>query len=386
MGIKTLIAILATVGFSVNALAEHHEGEKQPFSITGDFAGSIQFSDNENNGSPVHDDFIGDLVQFSMEKNWGKSNFFMTIGYGRTANAVNGPSVADVAGTTLVNNINVLQAFYKYTTSYGLGATFGKFESPVGHETYNHMDNSQYTRTYGFALAPFFNTGARVEYGQDMWKAGLIVSNGSGMETDFRDKNKTMALVVDVDPIENLHIDLNYVTGTEGDSTGGVVANAPISSHQIAIIDASVGYMINEMFDVAVNYIGQTQEASAAGSTEFEATSLSVYGNANFGMFGLGLRFEQFDYDNGFLAYNGLGGDYGSAGFATGGLGANALGAVADNSITAFTLAARAEIDQNAMFLLEFRQESSDENIWNDDDGNITDSQSILTAAFMYRF
>jgi len=383
MGIKTLIAILATVGFSVNALAEHHEGEKQPFSITGDFAASMSFHDNENNNAArTHDTFVGDLVQFNMEKNWGKSNFLMTIGYGQTVRALNAASGADVATATgFTDSIDVLQARYNYSTSYGLGVTFGKFESPVGHETYNHMDNSNYMRSYGFNLAPFFSTGGRIDYGQDMWKVGLIVSNGSGMESDLRDNNKTMALVVDVDPMENLHIDLNYVTGTEGDATGGDLAAAPIKSHQINIMDVSAAYMINEMFDVAVNYISHTQEPSAGG-TENEATSIAAYANANLGMFGLGLRFEQFEYDNGIFAYNGLSG-------AAASFGPNPLGAtVADNTITSITLTARAEIDQNAVFLLEYRQDSSDENIWFDENTPLqpTDSQSTIMAAVMYRF
>ncbi len=374
MGIKTLIAILATVGFSVNALAEHHEGEKQPFSITGDFAASMSFHDNENNNAAgTHDTFVGDLVQFNMEKNWGKSNFLMTIGYGQTVRAVNAASGADVATASgFTDSIDVLQARYNYTTSYGLGVTFGKFESPVGHETYNHMDNSQYTRSYGFVLAPFFDTGGMLTYGQDMWKVGLIVSNGSGMESDLRDDNKTMALVVDVDPMENLHIDFNYVTGTEGDATGGPLVPAPYSLNQISIMDVSVAYMFNEMFDVALNYIDHGQKN---GATDNKASSLAAYLNGNFGMFGLGFRYEQLTYDAGISAYNGLSG-------------AAALGAVgADNTLTAMTLTARAEIDQNAMFLLEYRMDSSDDQIgWVDADGNATDSISTITAAVMYRF
>ena len=58
-----------------------------------------------------------------------------------------------------------------------------------------------------------------------------------------------------------------------------------------------------------------------------------------------------------------------------------------DNSISSITLAAKAEIDQNAQFLLEYRQDSADDSgTFTDKDGQGTDSQSTITAAVMYRF
>ncbi|MEM7646214.1 MAG: outer membrane beta-barrel protein, partial [Pseudomonadota bacterium] len=264
-----------------------------------------------------------------------------------------------------VNALNVMNAAYSMHTSYGLGFMIGKFESPVGHETYNHMDNSQFTRSYGFNLAPFFSTGLMVHYGQDMWEVGLIASNGAGRDFDTNDKNKTLGLTVDVNPMDNLSIDLNYVTGTENVGGGDYSTNT---------LDFSVEYMINEMFDVALNYISLAQEASTPGATEEEGTSIAAYVNANFGMFGLGLRYEQFDFDDQLATYN-----------AGGTLPAVPTGE--DNSIASITLAAKAEIDQNAMVLLEYRQDTADDNgTWTDKDGQATDSLSTITASVMYRF
>ncbi len=383
MGINKLIVILASLSFTVSAFAQEMSGEKKPFSISGDFAASMSFYDSENTSAGVqnpnnnHDDFNIDLVEIDLEKNWSKSKLHLSIGYGSTAVGAMGVNTFLLSPPT--NTVNLMNGYYHMDTSYGLGFTFGKFESPVGHESYNHMDNAQYTRSYGFMLAPFFSTGAKISYAMDMWSAGLIFSNGSGRSVDGRDNNKTMALVVDVDPMENLHIDLNYVTGTEGDATSSVAAAGALSTHQINILDISAAYMVNEMFDVALNYIDHGQKASAAGSTENKATSIAAYANANFGMFGLGLRYEQLDYDYGVLLYNGL----------AAGLTAPATGTPGtDNSISSITVAAKAEIDQNALVMLEYRMDSADDNgTFIDSDGaTATDSFNTITASLMYRF
>lgn len=375
MGIKSLIMILASLTFSVSALADHHEGgEKKPFSIYGDFATSLNFYSGENQSNAAafqnsfnnHDDFSVDLIEINIEKNWSKSKLHLSVGYGAIANQVNAVTVNSV------NTLNVMNAYYETHTSYGLGFMIGKFESPVGHETYNYMDNSNYSRSYGFMLAPYFSTGLGLNYGQDMWKVGLIVSNGSGRDVDGRDDNKTMAVTVDVDPMENLMFDLRYVTGREGYSNSTFAA---LNTANIAIIDFSVSYMINEMFDVALNYIDHTQDQNITGQDANKATSIAAYFNANFGMFSLGVRHEQFTFDYLISAYNGLPVNTGTFNAAN-----------PDNTIGATTLTAKAEIDQNAQVLLEYRMEASDDQIWTDADGNADDAQSTITAGLMYRF
>jgi hypothetical protein len=383
MGIKKLIAILATLGFSASALAHNHDGENKPFSISGDFAGSMSFYDNEYNAGPLgaagqQDDFHVDLIEINLEKNWSNSKLHLSIGYGSTPALMNNDNGNGLLGGGM---LNVMNAYYQLNTSYGLSFSFGRFESPVGFETYNQMDNSQYTRSYGFLLAPFFDTGARFDYKFDMFHAGLIFSNGSGMYSNNSDKNKTAALVIDVDPIENFHFDASYVTGTEGDnfvsdgtSTSGLTGSiASAGTAEITILDVTAKYMINEMFDVAVNYIDHKQKWA---NFDNGANSLGIYANAHLGMFHLGARYEMFNYDGGIVPYNSL-----NSGAAVGA----PIGT--DNSINAFTLTARAEIDQNAMVLLEYRQDSADDNgTFLDKDGAATDSFSTITAAIMYRF
>jgi hypothetical protein len=270
-----------------------------------------------------------------------------------------------------------MNAYYKMMSDYGLNFWVGKFESPIGHETYNQMDNSQYTRSYGFGLAPFFSTGLGVEYGADMWKVGLIASNGSGKDTDTADENKTLGLVVDLDPMENFHIDVNYLTGREDlDGVADATGVATNGTALISLIDISASYMINEMLDVAVNYIDRTADYN---DNDLKANSIAGYVNANFGMFGLGLRYEQFSFDSTALyPYSRPNTSFGSVVIP---------GAATENAISSITLTGKAEIDQNAAVVLEYRMDSADENAtFTDADGNGSDTNNVLTAGLMYRF
>ena len=144
--------------------------------FSGDFAGSMTFLDNN---APADRDFGVNLAQFNLKTNVGQSHLNLGFGYGSTVRsldpiryAVSVEHSLDDDSTTIrsprpdlgihrsTNKLGLLTASYHIKTSYGLGFMLGRFESPVGHETYNHRMNSQFTRSYGFDLAPYFSHGA----------------------------------------------------------------------------------------------------------------------------------------------------------------------------------------------------------------------------------
>ena len=127
---------------------------------------------------------------------------------------------------------------------------------------------------------------------------GLLITNGRG-EHENVDEDLTMALTLDIDPMEGFHIDLNYVTGNEQsdatkalvDEEGDETAVVPlVGIRSVSIIDASVSYVINDMFNVALNYISNTVD-------DIGSTSLAAYVNAKYNFFDFGLRYEQFNFD-----------------------------------------------------------------------------------------
>ena len=377
MGNKLIIAILASLAFISTAFADDMgDGEKKPFEISGDFSGSMMFHDNEGNRSNTvglnpHDEFNINLVEINLAKNWSKSSLNLSIGYGSTATAVN-PLINPLTAAP-ANTLNLMHAYYSLMSDYGLQFMFGKWEAPFGMEHYNQRENAQFTRSYGFQLTPFFQTGLGLNYNGGMWDAGFIVSNGQGLGNDTKDNNKTMAVTGGINPMEQLAIDVNYITGTEGSG-----AAAPFTNNEISVLDVNVAYMLNEMLDFALNYTDRGTKADTAGAKDLKANSVAAYANAHFGMFGLGLRYETFSYDGGVLLANNL---------TTASFGANGITG-SDNSINSITLAAKAEIDQNATVILEYRMDSSDDKIWNDKEtpATATDSQNTITLGMMYQF
>ena len=368
---------------------------KEGLMFSGDFAGSIAFFDpskTENNS-----DFDVNLAQFNVKANMGQSHLNLGFGYGSTVRGLDPGATTDNS----TNRLGLLSASYHMKTSYGLGFMLGRFESPVGHETYNHRMNSQFTRSYGFNLAPYFSTGLGVNYGQKMWKVGLLVTNGRGADTDSLDDDLTMAVTVDLDPIDGLHIDLNYVAGKEtmdysdlvsgftsetndngntdtGDTVVDEIANNEKLGYSVNIIDASVSYEINEMFNVALNYISNTIKPTDSQRT-VNSTSLAAYANAKYSRFNFSLRYEQFSFgvdeevDGGMgIRYNGP-----SVGLLYEGK---------NNSVSSITFAAGTEIAQNTGFLLEYRMDKSKDDIWANADGKRANSLNRITAALMYNF
>lgn len=383
MGNKILIAILASLSLVTAAHAEEgmEGGEKKPFSVYGDLAVNASFHDNEGNfaartpGFGNHDDFALALAEINFEKNWSSSQLHLGLGFGNTLAMINPTTLSKYGATGNSPALNLTNAYYKLNSSYGLSFKVGKFESPFGHETYNHMDNSQFTRSYGYMLSPWFQAGVGVNYTSGMFDVGLIVSNGSQSEGfDSNENNKAIGLTVAVNPMDNLAIDLGYLTSKESADTNNDNTFAGDSElFSVTMTDISVAYMINEMFDVAINYVSNEIQAKATGSTSETANSIAIYGNANLGMYGLGLRYEQFSYDDG-AAFSKI--TYGNPGVA----------GKTENKISSITLTGTADIDQNAKFVLEYRMDSSDEKIWTDKDNTATDGQNTITAAVMYRF
>ena len=388
MSNKILVSLLATFAFMASASADHHEAnggdnmEKKPFSIYGDFAGSWTMQGNEysnntgaigagnNPASPQqHDSFAVDNAFINVEKNWSKSKLHMQVGYG---------SYQGRYSPTAANTLNLFNAYYAHDCGSGFNFMFGKYDSPMGYESYKIMDNRQYTRSWAFMQHNYFQTGLGLGYDVNgMANIGFHVTNGtqgSATEND-NNRNKSMALVVSVTAVENLAVDLKYQTGV--DTIGAAVGTTPAGNYDNTVMELTAAYMVNESFDFAIDYLSRKAQLKQTGSTEGEATSIAAYLNGNFGLLGASFRYEMFDYDYGMVnsAY--------SAQLPIAGVGTPGT----DNSITSMTLSVHYDMDQNARAMIEYRTDSADDNgTFTDKDGNAADGADTITIGMMYRF
>ena len=371
---------------------------KQQISMDGNFAFSIasfsnkggmvneEIPSNHRDYQASHQDFNVNLLQLNMGASVTE-NSKLNIGFGH------GSTVRSLDPSYREGNhraIDLLNANYNMQVSESFSFMVGRFESPIGHETYNHQENSQFTRTYGFDLAPYFSTGLNLHYGQNMWNVGLLFTNGRGTVMDMSDDNQTMAVTVGLDPMEELKFKLNYLTGNESYDGSFSESGEGGYEYSVSIIDFSAMYEISDMFDIAFNYISQTttaDEYALAGQGDSLAnTSMAGYVNFKHSWFTLGLRYERFSFD----VLQGQGED-GQA-LALGGPFYNSTlpgmtGMGDSNSVTSMTLTAKMQMEQNTQFLIEYRMDTGeDENTFMDSDGFGTKSLNTMLAALMYSF
>jgi len=294
MKVSKIISALAVLAFATVASAAD-EG----FKISGDLATSIFFEDGKganavngvqvgqgSPGSPLsgnaNGDFSVDLLEINLEKALGNSSFALGIGYGRMMGYIN----STISGAVPKDSLNLTNAYFQHKVGdTGVWFKLGKFESGMGYESYNYMDNMNYTRGFAFTQTmPWYFTGLHVGYTHEMFDIGVTLAN-STQNTDL-DENRSKVAVVhaSVKPMENLGIKVNYLMGQQGDGFAAL--------EDLSILNAIVTYD-HQMFTAAFEYVMRTEEeAIATPATEDTWNTMALYLGYKMENMGVGLRYE----------------------------------------------------------------------------------------------
>jgi predicted porin len=113
---------------------------------------------------------------------------------------------------------HVWQAYGTYVTPLGNGLTtdFGKFASALGYETNYTKDNFNYSRSYWFAILPFYHFGLRAAYPiNDKLTATYWLVNGINQSEEFN-AWKSQAVLLTFKPTSRITAQANYYSGKEG--------------------------------------------------------------------------------------------------------------------------------------------------------------------------
>lgn len=113
---------------------------------------------------------------------------------------------------------HVWQAYGSYIAPLGngLAVDFGKFASALGYETNYTKDNFNYSRSYWFAILPFYHFGFRASYPiNDKLTATYWLVNGINQNEDFNDW-KSQAVLLTFKPTSRITAQANYYSGREG--------------------------------------------------------------------------------------------------------------------------------------------------------------------------
>jgi hypothetical protein len=379
---------------AVLAFANVATAEQDGFKISGDFAGSI-FSEKGkggNSGAPSSG-AIGngagaggvadgndtaasiDLAEINIEKAMGNSSIVLGIGYGRIFDTIN--YTLDVgnlgAGAPAKSTLNLTNAYFQHKLGdTGLSFRFGKFESFMGHENYNYMDNMNYSRGYAFYYTmPFYLTGLNANYViNEMFDIGLYVVNSTANTDIDENRSKALGAALNIKPMEGLAVKLNYLSAEEGNSQSATLPTAAKASTMNAI----VSYQWN-MMDFAFQYVDKSSDPNAGGD-KVKMNVMGLYAGYKADVWGAGLRYEMAKYDAGSTMDNAFSTD----------LATIPAGAKEDNKISAITASAWYDVDTNARVKLDIASHSSDEEVFVDKDGVADDKMMVYGLGFMYRF
>jgi Putative beta-barrel porin-2, OmpL-like. bbp2 len=135
--------------------------------------------------------------------------------YGQATETLQGSAVNELRPQVFRN---LWQAYGTYVAPLGKGLTadFGKFGSALGYETNYTKDNFNYSRSYWFAILPFYHFGLRAAYPfGDKMTATYWLVNGLNQSEDFN-AWKSQAVLLTFKPTSRITAQANYYSGREG--------------------------------------------------------------------------------------------------------------------------------------------------------------------------
>lgn len=312
--------------------------------------------DSPENGFRVFDvkdnQLAVNLAEVVFEKSAGSPGdvgFRVDLDYGSTA---------DIVGTATPDEEvykDIQQAYISYLAPVGDGLTIdiGKFVTHMGLEVIESIDNWNYTRSYlyGYAI-PFYHAGIRANYPvhDNLYLAGYIY-NGWNNVVEAGNNMKTFGLQVGVTPVEALSLILNWIGPESSDEAGSEFSKRHV-------YDVILSYDLDERTSFMLNYDYGSQDG-AAGENE-TWTGFAVYARHQHGKYAGVIRYEWYDDEDG----------------ATGIM----------SKVQEVTLTAERSLNESLNVRAEFRHDSADDDIFEDEGGAVTDSQDTIVLGLVYSF
>ncbi len=341
--LRFFLLVLACLGLTVI-----HAQEESPLSISGSVDTYFKYDFNQQDGSggvasngtsfaDQHNSVSLGMVNLILEKTVGKATFVGDFSVGPRSTA----SIGDYAG---IQNLYVSYAFTEdLSVSMGYMGTF------VGYEVISPTANFNYSTSYLFTNGPFQNAGIKLDYAISD-QVGVMVgmfqrwnafdADGFGL-SDF-------GAQLSLSPVEGWDAYINFVTGP-GETE----------------IDLTTTYQVSDEFLIglnAANFSADDSNETVYGAVP-DFTGAALYLNYMFvESAGLGLRYEVFSTREN-----------------------DQVPGYVDQTINAVTLSANLKSGP-LTFIPEIRLDSGSEDIFIDQDGEVTGNtfQFLLAGVFAF--
>ena len=331
--------------------------------------------------SDKHADMVIDLTFGPNAElgNFGNQRAMAPGGY-TTGFYPNNPNQSALYGTSAA----IKQAYFTWKATSKLSFTVGQFGTHIGYEVIDAPINYHYSLSNLFNNGPFYHVGAKANYAFSDKVALMvgIVNNWDAL-TDWKTQKSAIAQLY-FKPVDGWNVYLNYIGGHNDDGfksgatgAGTTVGNAAYpgyitSGYNRQLFDITTGYQITDKFYVGLNaaygwYKFSDKDNEAAIVAAYQKMKPTWGGAALYvnyaisDIVGIGARVEHFE-DKYAVRY---------------------IGAT-NNSVTVtapITLA-----DGHLIVKPELRVDTSPTKIYENHDGNATNSQQTLGMAFIYKY
>lgn len=292
------------------------------------------------------------------------------IDFSGTSKSLSWTISANFAGDSANATEFINQAFMSYAINDNASFLAGRFYSFVGFEAARNNGEWNYTKSTAKIMSPYWHEGAAISYdAKNGFAGGLYVVDGvennqdsatAGVDSSEKGVGATVSYAMD-----KWKAEFDYLTsGARGAGNDGDVTDMALNFK----------YDINDKFSFAVA-LQQGQEDLAANS-EWEYASYAGYlrFQASEKLY-FAARYEMFSEEN----------DAGVLNYSETLIGNTLAGTVTENDVDSITLTVGHNFMNGSEAKLEYKMDSSDENIYLDG-GTADDSNNTVALAWLYNY
>jgi hypothetical protein len=303
----------------------------------------------------------------------GKSDndvmYRVDVGYGNDPSVING--FDGFAPTTA--QVGLQQAYLSSICPWTGGTvTFGKFVTPFGAEVIEAKDNYNQSRGFLFNLAiPLLHTGLKYDKGFSDGKYNLTAGGVNGWDA-MRDNNKGKTILAQgtANVSEKVSVIVGGAYGPE--QTATTPPTPSIEKNSRTLVDTIIKVMPSDKLTLVLNHDWGVEEGLANKADQGTQNWSGIAGYVNYAFKedkSVAVRYETFT-DEGSRILNDVD-----------------LNGVNDDEVTLNSLTLTLSCKKNDVTSrIEYRMDSSDEDIFVDKDGKADDSQNTIGLSWSYAF
>lgn len=288
---KKLSVLAAAVAMTAGSLVAEGIQINKHLSLGGFIDMTYQNIDNDTAGTADSATFAVNQAELDVNINLGN-------GLSARVDLQANKSAANSATGVEFDNVEAEQA----RVDYNFGdwtLTLGKFDTFIGLEGLEPIDNYQYSSSLAFALEPTQHTGLALGYDNGFFNGALAVVNGIAVQNPDNNDEIGFALHGGITPTKAWAFNVNFATADEGAANG--TGTTAVNERDTTLVTADIKWS-NYGWTLAAEYAQLDQDKNTTTTADIENTAMSFMANYAFTeRFAVTARYSVNEYDNGIV-------------------------------------------------------------------------------------